>query len=126
MCVALLMAGTVVIQGMRDLSRRGPGYEPSGVLTAQIRLPDAAYRSPELRAAVVTRLLDEIRALPGVMSVEHHPECLRSEFSYQTLVKVKDLPTPNDQPHTVQFRRVSPDYFKTLHIKTIGGRRVHR
>ena len=44
------------------------------------------------------------------------------KFSYQTLVKVKDLPTPNDQPHTVQYRRVSPDYFKTMHIKTIGGR----
>ena len=122
LCVALLIAGTVVIQGMRDLSRRGPGFEPSGVLTAQIRLPEAAYPSPELRAAVVTRLLDEIRTLPGVLSVGITQNAFVPKFSYQTLVKVKDLPTPNDQPHTVQYRRVSPDYFKTMHIKTIGGR----
>ena len=122
LCVALLIAGTVVIQGMRDLSRRGPGFEPSGVLTAQIRLPEAAYPSPELRAAVVTRLLDEIRALPGVLSVGITQNAFVPKFSYQTLVKVKDLPTPNDQPHTVQYRRVSPDYFRTMHIKTIGGR----
>ena len=122
MCVALLIAGAVVIQGMRDLSRRGPGFEPSGVLTAQIRLPEAAYPSPELRAAVVTRLLDEIRALPGVLSVGITQNAFVPKFSYQTLVKVKDLPTPDDQPHTVQYRRVSPDYFKTMHIKTIGGR----
>ena len=122
LCVALLIAGTVVIQGMRDLSGRGPGFEPSGVLTAQIRLPEAAYPSPELRAAVVTRLLDEIRALPGVRSVGITQNAFVPKFSYQTLVKVKDLPTPNDQPHTVQYRRVSPDYFKTMHIKTIGGR----
>ena len=122
LCVALLIAGTVVIQGMRDLSRRGPGFEPSGVLTAQIRLPEAAYPSPELRAAVVKRLLDEIRALPGVVSVGITQNAFVPKFSYQTLVKVKDLPTPNDQPHTVQYRRVSPDYFRTMHIKTIGGR----
>jgi putative ABC transport system permease protein len=35
---------------------------------------------------------------------------------------VKDRPRPDDQPHTVQYRRVSPDYFKTMHIKTIAGR----
>jgi predicted permease len=122
LCVALLIAGTVVIQGMRDLSRRGPGFEPSGVLTAQIRLPEAAYPSPELRTNVVKRLLDEIRVLPGVMSVGITQNAFLPKFSYQTLVKVKDLPTPNDQPHTVQYRRVSPDYFRTLHIKAIGGR----
>ena len=36
--------GTIVIKGLRDLSRRGPGYQAAGVLTAQIRLPEAAYR----------------------------------------------------------------------------------
>ena len=42
-----------VMQGLRDLSQRSPGYQSAGVLTAQIRLPDAAYKTPELRAAVV-------------------------------------------------------------------------
>ncbi len=122
LCVALLVAGAVVIQGLRDLSRRSPGFEASGVLTAQIRLPEAAYPTPELRATVVARLLDEIRALPGVVSVGITQNAFLPTFSYQTLIKVKDLPTPNDQPHTVQYRRVSPDYFKTMHIKTIAGR----
>ena len=69
LCVALLMAGAVVIQGLRDLSRRGPGYESAGVLTAQIRLPEASYPAPAARATVVNRLLDDIGALPGVVSV---------------------------------------------------------
>ena len=122
LCVALLMAGAVVIQGIRDLSRRGPGYDSSGVLTAQIRLPEASYRSADLRATVVQRLLDDIRALPGVVSVGITQNAFIPQFSYQTLIKVKDRPTPDDQPHTVQYRRVSPDYFKTMHIKTVGGR----
>ena len=122
LCVALLIAGAVVIQGLRDLSRRSPGFEASGVLTAQVRLPETAYPSPELRATVVKRLLDEIRVLPGVVSVGMTQNAFLPKFSYQTLIKVKDAPAPDDQPHTVQYRRVSPDYFRTMRIKTIAGR----
>jgi putative ABC transport system permease protein len=122
LCVALLMAGAVLIQGLRDLSRRGPGYDSAGVLTAQIRLPDASYRTPELRTSVVKRLLDEIRVLPGVVAASTTQNAFVPGFSYQTLINVKDRPTTDGQPHTVQFRRVSCDYFKTLRIKTLGGR----
>ena len=122
LCVALLMAGAVVIQGLRDLSARGPGYRAEGVLTAQIRLPEASYRTAELRTAVVNRMLDDIRAMPGVASVGITQNAFVPKFSYQTLIKVKDRPTPNDQAHTVQYRRVSPDYFAAMQIKTIAGR----
>jgi putative ABC transport system permease protein len=122
LCVALLMAGAVVIQGLRDLSTRGPGYQSAGVLTAQIRLPEGSYRTPELRVAVVNRLLDDIRALPGVVSAGMTQNAFLPRFSYQTLVKVPDRPTPDDQPHTVQFRRISSDYFNTMQIKTMAGR----
>jgi predicted permease len=122
LCVALLMAGAVVVEGLRNLSTRGPGYQSAGVLTAQIRLPEASYRTPELRVTVVNRLLDDIRALPGVVSAGMTQNAFLPRFSYQTLVKVPDRPTPDDQPQTVQFRRVSSEYFKTMQIKTIAGR----
>lgn len=122
LCVALLMAGAVVIQGLRELSKRGPGYESAGVLTAQIRLPEASYRTPAQRATVVNTLLDNVRALPGVASAGITQNAFLPTFSYQTLLRVKDRPTPDDQPHTVQFRRVSPDYFRTMRIRMIGGR----
>jgi putative ABC transport system permease protein len=124
LCVALLMAGAVVVQGLQDLSERSPGYQSAGVLTAQIRLPDAAYKTPELRAAVVARMLDRIRALPGVISASTTQNTFVPQFSFQTLISVKDRPTADGQPHTVQFRRVSTDYFKTMQIKMLRGRTV--
>ena len=45
-------------------------------------------------------------------------------FAYQTLVHIEGRPTPDGQAHTVQFRRVSPDYFKTLRIPMLRGRDV--
>ena len=122
LCVALLMAGAVLIEGLRDLSRRSPGYQAAGVLSAQIRLPQASYGSAELRASVVKRLLEEIRILPGVRSVGMTQNAFVPDFSYQTLIRVPDRPAPNDEAHTVQFRRVSPDYFKTMQIKLLRGR----
>jgi putative ABC transport system permease protein len=122
LCLALLMAGAVLVKGLRDLSQRSPGYKASGVLTAQIRLPDAAYKTPELRATVVQRMLDAVRVLPGVEFVATTQNVFLPGFSYQTLVRVKDRPTPDGQAHTVQFRRISPDYFKAMQIKTLQGR----
>ena len=122
LCVALLMASAVVIQGLRDLSRRSPGYQPGGVLTAQIRLPEASYRTAESRATVVQRLLDDIRGLPGVTSAGITQNAFIPKFSYQTLISVKDRPAPDEQPHTVQYRRVSPDYFSTMRIRVLSGR----
>jgi putative ABC transport system permease protein len=124
LCLALVMAGAVLVQGLQDLSQRSPGYQPAGVLTAQIRLSDADYKTAELRAAVVQRMLEAVRGLPGVVSVGMTQNAFVPGFSYQTLIRIKDHPTPDDQPHTVQFRRISPDYFKTMQIKTLQGRGV--
>jgi predicted permease len=122
LCVALLMAGAVLIQGLRDLAARGPGFQSTGIVTAQVRLPEAEYKTPALRSAVVDRMLDGIRALPGVESVAITQNAFQPNFSYQTLIGVKDRPAPDGQPHTVQYRRVSPDYFKTMRIPTLQGR----
>jgi predicted permease len=122
LCFALVMAGAVLVQGLRDLSGRSPGYESAGVLTAQIRLPDADYKTTELRAVVVQRMLEAVRGLPGVRSAAITQNAFVPGFSYQTLISIKDRPTPDGQPHTVQFRRISPDYFKAMQIKTLHGR----
>lgn len=122
LCFALVMAGAVLVQGLHDLSQRSPGYESAGVLTAQIRLPDADYKTTELRAVAVQRMLDAVRDLPGVVSVAMTQNAFVPGFSYQTLVNIKDRPAPDGQPHTVQFRRISPDYFKVMQIKTLRGR----
>lgn len=124
LCLALLLAGAVLLRGLRDLGRRGPGFDASQVLTAQIRLPEASYRTPDLRALVVKRLLEGVRALPGVESASTTQNAFLPGFSFQTLLHAKARPTEDGQPRTVQLRRVSGDYFETLRIRTIRGRTI--
>lgn len=122
LCLALVMAGAVVVRGLFELAHRSPGFVAAGVLTAQVRLPDADYKTPAGRAAVIDRMLDAVRALPGVSSAAITQNAFVPGFSYQTLLTLRDRPTPDGQPHTVQFRRVSPDYFRVMQMRIVAGR----
>ena len=45
------------------------GFNPKNVLTAGLRLPDIDYPEPEQRVAFFASLVEEVQALPGVVSV---------------------------------------------------------
>ena len=122
LCVALLMGGAVVVSGLRSLTRQHPGFDPSGVLTAQIRLPDTSYATPVARVSFVDRLLERVRAVPGVEAASTTMNDFIPGFGYQTMFHVENRPSPDGQPYSSLFRRVSPDYFKTMRIRELRGR----
>ena len=122
LCLALLMAGGVVVSGLRSITRQHPGFDPGGVLTAQVRLPDATYSTHPARVAFVTRLLETVRALPGVEAASTTMNDFIPGFAYQTIFNVENRPSPDGQPYSTQFRRISPDYFKTMRIRELRGR----
>jgi putative ABC transport system permease protein len=122
LCVALLMGGAVVVSGLRSLTRQHPGFDASGVLTAQLRLPDTSYATPAARVSFVSRLLESVRAIPGVEAASTTMNDFIPGFAYQTLFHVENRPSPDGQPHSTLFRRVSPGYFKTMRIRELSGR----
>jgi predicted permease len=122
LCLALLMAGGVVIGGLRSITRQHPGFDAGGVLTAQVRLPDATYSTHPARVAFVSRLLESVRAVPGVEAASTTMNDFIPGFAYQTVFNVENRPSPDGQPYSTQFRRISPDYFKTMRIRELRGR----
>jgi putative ABC transport system permease protein len=122
--VVLLTCGGLLLRGFTSTARSHPGFEPANVLGAQLRLSPVAYPNEAARNDLVTRMLDRIRAVPGVVAAGTTLNAFIPGFTYQTLVHIDGRPTPDGQPHTVQFRRVSPDYFKTLRIPILRGRDV--
>ena len=122
LCLALLMAGAVVISGLQTVTRQDPGFDPSGVLTAQIRLPEASYGTAVARVSFVSRVLEKVRAIPGVEAASTTMNDFIPGFGYQTLFHVENRPSSDGQPHSTLFRRISPDYFKTMRIRELSGR----
>jgi putative ABC transport system permease protein len=121
-CVALLMGGAALVQGLLQVSRLEPGFDPHGVLAAQVRLQEPGYAKPDAREAVVSRILETLRALPGVEAASTVMNRFEPGFSYQTTFVVPNRPRSDGQPWATQFRRVSSDYFRTMRIREMRGR----
>ena len=122
LCVALLVVGGLLVRALVRTSGIGPGYDPDRVLTAQLQLPPSRYANGPERVAAMERIFERVAAIPGVVDAGATMNRFTPGFSYQTLVEIDGQRTPDGSGHTVQFRRVSASYFKTMRIRVLSGR----
>jgi putative ABC transport system permease protein len=122
LALVLLVSGALLAGAFDRTARTEPGFDPSGVLTAQLRLPESVYNTADKRAAFAADVVSRVRALPGIIDASTTMNLFVPGFAFQTLVHVEGQPTPDGQPHTVQFRRTGPGYFRTMRIRIIRGR----
>jgi putative ABC transport system permease protein len=87
-----------------------------------MRLSQSAYPTEAARNSFVAAVLDRLRTLPGVSAAASTTNLFIPGSSLVTLLHIEGRRTADGQPHTVQFRRVSPGYFRTLAIPLEAGR----
>lgn len=122
LAVVLLASGALLLSGFDRASRLAPDFEPRSVLAAQLRLSATAYPTETARAALIGRVLEQVRAVPGVEAAGATMNRFVPGFFFVTPMHVEGQPTPDGQAHTVQFRRASPGYFATMRIPLLHGR----
>jgi len=120
--VALLVSGGVLVRAYFRTSHMAVGFDPSGVLTAQLQLPPSRYATGPERVAAMERIFDRMAAIPGVTQAGATMNRFTPGFAYLTSVDIENQPTPDGASHTVQFRRVSAGYFATMRIRVRAGR----
>jgi putative ABC transport system permease protein len=64
--VMLLIGATLMLRSVRALQQIDLGFDSSGVLTLRLSVPAAPYETPESVVAFHQRVLDRVRAVPGV------------------------------------------------------------
>ena len=64
--VVLVTGAGLMIRSVDALQRVELGFDPHNVLTMRLALPPASYEKPEQVIAAYERLLERVRALPGV------------------------------------------------------------
>ena len=68
LALVLMFGAGLLVRSLGRLRGVDPGFNPKNVLEAQIGLPDPKYAAPEARRAFYDRVLERVRALPGVTS----------------------------------------------------------
>jgi len=123
--VVLLMGAGVMLRSLVALRHVDAGFDPHNVLTLQVTLPKARYKTPPQITGFFDTALQRVRALPGVESagaVDDLP--LGGGGSQQPIVvDGRTELLPRDQP-TVAVRKITPGYLRTMRLPLLSGRDV--
>ena len=123
--IALLAGSTMLIRSLARLSAVDLGFTAPGLLSGEINAQPDKYPTSAERAQFFASLLDEVKAVPGVISAG-----LTSKMPLRALGS--DWPTwPADQPQPPNqdafmpmARWVSPGFFDTMGMPLLAGRDI--
>jgi predicted permease len=117
LAVVVLMAAALFTQTLVQLRRVDPGFDREHILIATVS-PRSLTRDEQ--RTLQARLLEEVRAIPGVASAalaDHEPLAANTFWNLQV---EHDARGATQAQASIAF--VSPDYFETLGIRLLRGR----
>lgn len=120
----VLMAGaTLLIRSFFYLRDIAPGFRVDGLLTASLAPDPARYSKPGRISSLYDRVLERVRAIPGVQSATLASTLpLGGEYQSMSMpVEGQHFTRPQDFP-IMWHRSIDPDYFRTMQIPIRMGR----
>jgi predicted permease len=120
LCLSLLVGAGLLARSLWAMTGQSLGFEPYGVLTAALQLPQRDYPTLESRSLFRTRLEEQLRALPGVTAVATATS-IPTAVRQRSGVALEGAPS-GSAPTFVITAAVSDDYFRTLQIPLRRGR----
>ena len=119
----LLITAGLLVRSYAGLQRVHPGFDPSGVLTLALTLPDYKYGEPERRRQFFEQAVERIVRLPGVSSAAFVNVLPFSTYDRGTRLRIDGAPAAEASPEiAVAYRVASPRYHETMRIPLVEGR----
>lgn len=120
MTVILLVGAGLLTRSGLQLRAVDAGFESRGVVTLDVALSRAAYRSYDAAATVYRRLAEQIGAVPGVQSVGFAEVLPLSGDQGCTGVMAAAVGDSPGRERCVATMHASPGYFETMGIAVRG------
>ncbi len=119
--VLLIWAGLLVKSFWR-LQHVEIGFDPENMLTLRLVLPDSRYAEAAQREVFYQQTLEKLAALPEVESAGAIHFLPMTGSGWRGGLTIEDRPAPGETPPVVNWRVVTPGYFKTLGLRPAAGR----
>jgi putative ABC transport system permease protein len=119
----LLVAAGLGVLGTHRFLNGPQGYDPDGILTMKLVLPQRLYADDAARRRFADRAIEALAAVPGVNHVAavNSPPAGGSNSSRAVDIEGHPAPDPRNPP-TVDNRIVTHDFFNALRIPIQRGR----
>jgi putative ABC transport system permease protein len=127
--VVLLVSAGLLIRALWTIQSVDPGFKADGVLTLRTELPSPEYAPVAAREGFYARVLQQVRALPGVTSAGYISFLPMSSFrgGIWPVTIAGDPATSQairDAEHVAVIRYVTPGLFDALGIPLRRGRDI--
>jgi putative ABC transport system permease protein len=125
LALVLLTGAGLMLRTMASLVRVDPGFDADRVVTMQLSLGGTAYAEDASVVVFQDRLLERLRALPGVEAAALAGQIpFGANFdTWGFHIKGGMKPNPADDP-SVQRYAVTLDYFRVMNIPLLAGRSI--
>ena len=130
LATVLLIGAALLIQTLFRLQRTELGFAPKGVLTFQLAPPTTKYPLDTKAPQFYRALIDALQAIPGVHGAAVSSGIPFGNGSYTSTPMTPMTPMtpigpsalPPDTGVSVDWRIVSPGYFRTMGVPLLRGR----
>ena len=123
LAVVLGIGAGLMLRSLWNLQQIDPGFDANGVLTFRLQTT-SKYNTLTKGVPYLEQVIERLRALPGVThvgSIQHLP---MTGYNWTAQVhRVEQPPAPGETPPTVIWRFIGWDYFETMSIPLVAGRR---
>jgi predicted permease len=121
--LVLLIGAGLMIRSFYRLQNVNPGFSYARLASFTVSLPQRKYVTEEQRTDFFKRLLENLRALPGVEAAAVASGLPLGNNGWQTSFLVDGQPKPpRDQTPLMEACTVTPDYFRAMNIPLLRGR----
>ena len=123
MALTLLVASGLSIQGTMRMADADQGYDPDGLMTMEIALPEGRYDEDEARLQFYRSVLSGVRALPGVVAADAVNILPSTGSNTSRSVEIKGQPVENlSERLTAHYRVATAGHLDTMRIPIVQGR----
>ncbi len=118
----LLVGASLLLRSFAKLTGVDPGFRSDHVLTFRVALPRISYPEPHNVVAFYERLLERLRAMPGVEAAAAvHQLPMRGDYVLSFTIEGRP-PAPPGGDDSANYRAISPAYFAAAGIPLLKGR----
>jgi putative ABC transport system permease protein len=118
LALVLLAAGGLLVRSFQKVVDRDLGFDPRGVVTAEVALSSPDYVDSDRRLVFWRRLLERTKEMPGVEAAGL-ANWIPTGTAGGSFIEIEGRPESRDG---AGYRAVSAGYFETMGIPLVDGR----
>jgi putative ABC transport system permease protein len=118
----LVVAAALLMRSFSELRQVHPGFNAERVYSLHLAIPRSKYPTDRDVAAFGDRILERVRTLPDVVSAALVNRLPLAGGTQTGAIEIEGVDPKATRLGNVDYRSITPDYFRTLEIPLSSGR----